>query len=291
MLIFDGYSSHLTQQFIDFCWQHNIRPFQLIPYSTHLCQPCDVGAFQKLKHEFKKLIREEVFYSAKAITKTDFFSIFQTFSNRTFTPVLCQSAFRKAGLIPYDPSVVLSKMKDYGGQQGRERSCSIDSSDAGFATPPPPPWHEFTTPVTNTGRRRGAQYVVGRLQTGQITPTVIRVQEKVEKAADKMILAGQLSTELLSVDNAKQKAREERNNAPNKIVQKYGEIYGNVARRQIAADELAEDMVVNMHEKRLRKPYLEYYKWFVREYPDIFYILREDGRFKSTGTLEELLLI
>jgi DNA-binding protein H-NS len=181
-------------------------------------------------------------------------------------------------------------MKEYGGQQGRERSCSVDSDESGFMTPPPP-WHEFTTPITNTGRRRGAQYVAGRLQVGEITPTIIRVQEKVEKAADKMILAGQLSTELLTVNNAKQKEREERNNAPNKVVQKYGEIYGNVAQRQIAADELAEDIVVNMHERRMRKPHLEYYKWFVQEFPDIFYILRDDGRFKSTRTLKELLLI
>ena len=75
-----------------------------------------------------------------------------------------------------------------------------------------------------------------------------------------MILTGQLSTELLTVNNAKQKEREERNNQPNKVVQKYREIYGYQARRQIAADELAEDMVVNLHERRLRRPYLEYYK-------------------------------
>ncbi len=90
-----------------------------------------------------------------------------------------------------------------------------------------------------------------------ITPTVIRVQEKVNKAADKMILTGQLSTELLLVNNARQTAREERNNVLNKIVQKYGEMYSHVAHRQIIADEIEEDRVVNMHEQRLRKPFLE----------------------------------
>jgi hypothetical protein len=44
---------------------------------------------------------------------------------------------------------------------------------------------------------------------------------------------------------------------PNKVVQKYGEIYGHVARRQIVADELEEDRVENMYKKRLKKPYLE----------------------------------
>ena len=106
-----------------------------------------------------------------------------------------------------------------------------------------------------------------------------------------MILAGQLSTELLTVNNAKQKEREDRNNAPNKVVQKYGEIYGHVARRQIAADEIEEDRVINIHEKRARKPHLNRYKEFIKEWPDIFYLLKDDGKFDSTGTLEELGLI
>ena len=142
MLIFDGYSSHLTQDFINFCWTHRIRPYQLIPHSTHLCQPADVGVFQKLKHEFKKLVREEVFHGATQITKADFFHMFQTFSDKTFTPELCKAAFRKAGLILYNPLVVLSKIKDYSGTQGdqRERSPSTDSDKSTvFGTPPPPP--------------------------------------------------------------------------------------------------------------------------------------------------------
>ena len=41
---------------------------------------------------------------------------------------------------------------------------------------------------------------------------------------------------------------------PNKVVQKYGEIYGHVARRQIEEDERDEERVVNIREKRLRDP-------------------------------------
>jgi hypothetical protein len=41
-----------------------------------------------------------------------------------------------------------------------------------------------------------------------------------------MILAGQLAKEHLAATKAREKARKERNNAPNKVVQKYGEIYG-----------------------------------------------------------------
>ena len=54
LLIFDGHDSHLNQDFVDFYWMHNIRPFQLIPYLTHILQPADVGVFQVLKYNFKK---------------------------------------------------------------------------------------------------------------------------------------------------------------------------------------------------------------------------------------------
>jgi hypothetical protein len=66
---------------------------------------------------------------------------------------------------------------------------------------------------------------------GSITPTAIRVMEKVQKGSDKMVLEGQLSKELLKATTtagAKCKARKD---APNTVVQKYREIYGYVARR------------------------------------------------------------
>ena len=36
MLIFDGYGSHVTQPFVEFCWNHQIRPFQQLPHATHV---------------------------------------------------------------------------------------------------------------------------------------------------------------------------------------------------------------------------------------------------------------
>ena len=55
--------------------------------------------------------------------------------------MLCKAAFRKAGLIPFDPLVVLLKMKEYGGiQETREESVSEDENEEpAFVTPPPPP--------------------------------------------------------------------------------------------------------------------------------------------------------
>ena len=139
MLIFDGYGSHVTQDFIKYCQEHRIRPFQLLPHSTHLLQPLDVGVFQKFKHEFKELIREKVFLRAREINKADFFALFNKFSAKTFKPKLCKSAFQKTGLIPFDPSIILSKIKEYGSiqeVQREETSSSDKNSEPAFATLP-----------------------------------------------------------------------------------------------------------------------------------------------------------
>jgi hypothetical protein len=50
--------------------------------------------------------------------------------------------------------------------------------------------------------------VKGRLLAGSISPTVIRVLKKINKAADFIIVKSQLSTELLAANNAKRKEEE-----------------------------------------------------------------------------------
>jgi hypothetical protein len=220
MLIFDGYGSHITQDFIEYCRQHRIQPFQLPPHSTHLLQPLDVGIFQNYKRNFKNSIQNEVF-GLTEMSKTEFFAIFQEFSDRTFASNRIQSAFRKTGLVPYNPSIVLDKIKDFGGIQEVESEKSSEEEEPAFATPPPPPWTEFRTPITNTQRRRGSEYIQSRVRSGlPFTPVVIRVMEKVEKGTDQLVISGQLAQELLRANNAYAEKRKERKEGSNKVVQK-----------------------------------------------------------------------
>ena len=84
ILIFDNYELYITQEFIEYCWENYIQPFQLPLHLTYLMQPLDIGAFQKFKYEFKRCLQEEVFYGATEISKTDFFNMFPQFSSHTF---------------------------------------------------------------------------------------------------------------------------------------------------------------------------------------------------------------
>jgi len=142
MLVFDGHGSYITQLFIDYCWEHRIRPFLLPLHNTHLLQPLDVSVFQNLKYNFKKVVQKEIFNGATNISKVDFFSFFQRFHTRTFkNPKIYQSTFRKTRLIPFNPLIVLEKMKEYQGLQAQTTQevtplSLLLSSSVGFTTPP-----------------------------------------------------------------------------------------------------------------------------------------------------------
>ena len=208
----------------------------------------------------------------------DFFSFFQRFHNQTFkNPKIYQSAFRKTGLIPFDPSVVLKKMKEYQGLQAQAAQEQMPSSpllslSVGFATPPltPTNWNLYTTPLTMRSQKQGLEYVRSRTVLAiegdmPITPSVLRVQDKVAQAAERSILAGALATNRIHDLSIAEAARKERKEASSKVVQKYGEIYGHQARRDIFLDEEDEKEVVNMRNSRLSKPWKKKYSKVIKE--------------------------
>jgi len=56
LLLMDGYGSHHTKEFIQYCDDNGIIPFGLPPHITHLLQPLDVCCFQPLKHYHAKAL-------------------------------------------------------------------------------------------------------------------------------------------------------------------------------------------------------------------------------------------
>jgi hypothetical protein len=182
-----------------------------------------------------------------------------------------QSSFRKTRLIPLDPSIVLKKLKIYQGKQEVQALKDSDSegsrSDRSevFTTPPPrtllPTFVDWPTPLTMHTRMKGSEYVKGHMQAvigneQPLTPSVAHVQNKLEKSAQQLMLSGALSKNQLYDLSL---AAERRKNIEDggKIVQKYGEIYGQAALRQIEEDRAEELLMVNMRDqhalKQLRK--------------------------------------
>ena len=189
-------------------------------HSTHLTQPADVGAFQKLKFEFKAKLRHHVFIGEDEVSKADFFAIFQGFSNATWSEKLCRSAFRKTGLIPYNPQIVLDQINTYGKPIEKTLEPKDLDEEPAFGTPPPRPISEFTTPITFTGRKRGADYIDIRLANGPfpLTPTFKRVKLKVDKYTDRELNSGLFAKSHLKSVLAYQKVTKDRNKKGGQII-------------------------------------------------------------------------
>ena len=49
LLVCDGHGSHVSAKTIAFCMWHNLQLLLMLPHSSHLCQPLDVGVFSSLK--------------------------------------------------------------------------------------------------------------------------------------------------------------------------------------------------------------------------------------------------
>ena len=110
MLIVDGHESHVSIPFMEFCAQEKIIPLCLPPHSTHLLQPLDVGVFGPLSKAYKQLVSSQSRYGAVTISKLDFLRLIQVARKQAITTTNIMSAWRGAGLIPFNPGHVLGKL-------------------------------------------------------------------------------------------------------------------------------------------------------------------------------------
>ena len=150
LLIFDGFGSHLTKEFIDYCDNRKIIPFGLPPHTSHLLQPLDVGVFQPFKHYHKEAVEMATRTGCTNFNKVEFLNAIHDIRVKTFRKSVILSAWEQLGLIPFNPLLVTQKIK-------------VDEEQARPKTPefPLPLWqHLPRTPKTTV---KYAEYVRERL--------------------------------------------------------------------------------------------------------------------------------
>ena len=111
LLLLDGYGSHHTLEFINYCDENGIIPFAFPPHTTHILQPLDVVVFQQYKHYHTKAIDIAVRDGCSKITKLEFLAAISDVRRQAFKKSTIHSAFAKTGLIPFNPNVVLQKIR------------------------------------------------------------------------------------------------------------------------------------------------------------------------------------
>lgn len=110
LLVVDGHNSHYTRGFLEYARTHRIRVLCYPSHSTHVYQGLDVVIFAVLKRywseERDKFERE----TKTKVSKSNFLKVYAAAHVRAFTEDNIKAAFRKTGLVPFDPDVITPAM-------------------------------------------------------------------------------------------------------------------------------------------------------------------------------------
>jgi hypothetical protein len=121
LLILDGYGSHLTLEFENYCNENKILTLCMPAHTSHLLQPLDMGCFSPLKKAYGRQIDRLIRNHINHISKIEFLPAFRIAFDVAITSNNIRGGFRGTGLIPFNSESVISKL------------------DVRLATPSPPP--------------------------------------------------------------------------------------------------------------------------------------------------------
>ncbi|KAJ0150407.1 Periostin [Fusarium oxysporum f. sp. albedinis] len=110
LLILDGHESHHSVEFEEYCKENKIITLCMPAHASHLLQPLDVGCFEPLKKAYSREIDRLIRCSITHISKTEFFPAFHAAHRAAITESNIKGGFRGAGLAPFDPENVISKL-------------------------------------------------------------------------------------------------------------------------------------------------------------------------------------
>ena len=110
LLVMDGHESHVSAAFEAFCAEKRIVTIYMPPHSSHLLQPLDVGCFSPLKRAYGHEIEGFIKSFINHITKAEFLVAFHAAFSKVFILKNVKAGFKGAGLVPFDPDRVISKL-------------------------------------------------------------------------------------------------------------------------------------------------------------------------------------
>ena len=107
LLLYDGHTSHISQDIVEWARKHHIILFVLPPHTSHILQPLDVGVFGPLKIMYsaqcQTFMREN---PGEIISRWNVCQIISKIYHKAFSPNNLIASFRKTGICPFDPTVI-----------------------------------------------------------------------------------------------------------------------------------------------------------------------------------------
>ena len=109
LLVVDGHSSHFTMGFLQYARNNKIIILCYPSHSTHVYQGLDVVIFNVLKRAWSNE-GDKFEKSGPAVSKVNFLGVYTKAHVRAFTKENILSAFRKTGMVPFNPDVITDAM-------------------------------------------------------------------------------------------------------------------------------------------------------------------------------------
>ncbi|KAJ5130899.1 uncharacterized protein N7515_006938 [Penicillium bovifimosum] len=110
LLILDGHGKHLTPKFDEICEKNSIIPICTpLHSSSHLLHPLDVGCLDIFTRSYRRMIRN-LQAGHNYINPRDLLNAYHSFRKEAFKPETIVNSFAAAGLIPFSPDRVTSKL-------------------------------------------------------------------------------------------------------------------------------------------------------------------------------------
>ena len=242
LLVMNGYGSHHTREFLSYCENHKIIPFDLPSHTTYLLQPLNVCVFQPLKHWHSKAVNEAVQTGDEIFTKIKLLAAFHGFRSKAFKNTTIRSAWKQTGLIPFDPNVVLNKM--------RETQPARSITPPTTTTESPDVW--MTTPTTRKQLRRQQVSLLCSDYELELHQKLV----KYTKGTNAMARRIELLENKLGRTQSAQNARNACKKQSGKVLQTGGILYAKDARTMTQDRVQVEDLRQRTRDERGEKRYI-----------------------------------
>ncbi|XP_005105750.1 uncharacterized protein LOC101853723 [Aplysia californica] len=149
VLFVAGHSSHSSLEVSDLCSENGVILYCLKAHSSHLTQPLNQAFFEAIKPAWQEEVRKFVTDNMKPVTLGTFAGVLKKAWTTAAQPETATRGFKKAGLFPYNPDVVLTSDK-------LKPSCTFTGSPAPTfhllptSSPSVPPTSSASVPSTSS---------------------------------------------------------------------------------------------------------------------------------------------
>ena len=135
LLVCDGHDSHISAEFVRYCYEHDIALLLLLPHSSHLIQPLDVGVFSPLKAAIRSTLSTIFRTGILRLQKPEWIQSYIKAREKAMTRRNIESGWRGAGLWPINPQRIINQLPE---ETTTPPPSSYESNDAELLTSSPP---------------------------------------------------------------------------------------------------------------------------------------------------------